>query len=84
MADFATEFAALISQSQTVNWPDIAKATRVLIAKAAVNGGVVSYSINGRSVTHSIAELREILKLAESEIVRESGGIFTQLGEFTT
>lgn len=84
-----TDLAALISEldavataSADVSWDKIVDACRVLIAKAMLSGGVVSYTTNGRSVTHSITELREILKMAEGRSKKNGGGIIRQLGEF--
>ena len=76
------ELNAVTAAAPDVSWDKIADTTRVMIAKAALNGGIVSYTINGRQVTHSITELREILKVAEARGETRGGGIIAQLGEF--
>jgi hypothetical protein len=81
-AALISELDALANAADNASWDKIAKAARVLIAQATLGGGVVSYTINGRQVTKSIAELREILKLAEGRGQSQGGGIVVQLGEF--
>lgn len=76
------ELNALASAAPAIDWDKIAAAARVQIAKAVTTGGVVTYQVNGRSVTRSITEMREILKMAESRGASQGGGIIIQLGEF--
>lgn len=76
------ELNALQAIAPQVDWDKIAAAIRVKLAEASLNGGVVSYQVNGRSVTRSVSELREILKIAESRGASQGGGIIVQLGEF--
>jgi hypothetical protein len=66
----------------TVDWDKMVTAIQLKLAEAVINGGVVTYVINGRSVTRSITELREMLKVAESRAPSQGGGIVCQLGEF--
>ena len=75
------ELDALVAAS-TVDWDKILTAVTAKIAEAALNGGTVTYNVNGRSVTRSIGELREILKMAEARAPSKLGGIVVQLGEF--
>lgn len=82
LAALVAELDAVTAAAVDVSWDKVAEACRVLIAKAMLGGGVVSYTINGRSVSHSIAELREILKMAEGRSAKNGGGILAQLGEF--
>lgn len=83
-AAILSEVDALATAATDLSWDKIADAARVMIAKAMLNDGTVSYTINGRSVTKSIAELREILKLAEGRGRAGGGGVLVQLGEFGT
>jgi hypothetical protein len=83
LSALTSELNALVAAAPQVDWDKIAAAARVKIAEAALNGGVVTYQVNGRSVTRSLSELREILKLAESRGESQGGGIICQLGEFS-
>lgn len=74
-----TELELMRGTEATLSWELIRDYLRGKIAEAAIGGGVVSYTINGRNVTKSLSELREILALAEA---RTGGGIVCQLGEF--
>jgi hypothetical protein len=76
------EMNALAAAAADIDWLKIAKGVQVKIAEAVANGGVVTYQVNGRSVTRSVAELREILKVAKSEQADAAGGVIVQLGEF--
>lgn len=83
MVDIAalnTELDTLVAGS-TVDWDKILIAAQALLAQAVLNGGVITYTTNGRSVTRSVSELREILKIAESRAASRGGGIIAQLGE---
>jgi hypothetical protein len=84
MATISTINAELdaLASGSTVDWDKILIATQAKIAEAVLNGGVVTYNVNGRSVTRSVSELREILKMAESRAASRGGGIIAQLGEF--
>lgn len=81
-AALIAEMNALAAAAADLDWPKIYKGTKVQIAAAIANGGVITYQVNGRSVTRSVAELREILKVCREEIVAESGGIISVLAEF--
>ena len=81
----ATDIAALNTQAKSwvdtlgISWSDLATVVRGKLAEFAITGAVTSYTINGRSVSMSISELRELLKICEA---RQRGGIIQQLGEF--
>lgn len=66
----------------TVDWDKMVTAIQLKLAEAVINGGVVSYTINGRNVTRNLTELREMLKVAEARAPSQGGGIICQLGEF--
>ncbi len=82
LAALTAEMTALAAAAANINWDMIAKGVQVKIAEAVANGGVITYQVNGRSVTRSVAELREILKVAKSEQADAAGGVIVQLGEF--
>ncbi len=76
------ELNALAEASVAIDWQKIYKAAQVKLAEATANGGVITWQANGRSVTRSVAELREILAVAKKEYIDSQGGMVAQLGEF--
>ncbi len=82
LAALAAEMTARANAAAGIDWPTIYKSAKIALAEASANGGVITYQVNGRSVTRSVAEIREILVLAKKEMADEAGGIITQLGEF--
>lgn len=68
-----------LNTGQDIDWAWTKKYTKLKIDEAVINGGIVSYTIAGRTVTVGLDWLTKILALAES---RAGGGIVTQLGEF--
>lgn len=70
---------AKMQNQDGISWSTIKEFVRGKIAEVAITGGLSSFTINGRSFSYSLGELREILKIAEA---RASGGIVVQDGAF--
>lgn len=79
----ALDLADLRAQLQTgqngsdITWRDIAGFLKLKIFEAQINGGVTSYTINGRSVAKAaLADLREAYDAAlKHASIEETGGI---------
>jgi hypothetical protein len=62
-----------------VSWRDFATYVKGKIIEAGINGGVSSYTINGRTVTKDLQFWERALKMAlEMAAVESSGGIDEQ------
>jgi hypothetical protein len=62
-----------------VSWRDFATYVKGKIIEAGINGGVSSYTINGRTVTKDLQFWELALKMAlEMSAVENSGGIDEQ------
>lgn len=82
LAALAAEMTARANAAATIDWEMIYKSAKIALAEASANGGVITYQVNGRSVTRSVAEIREIIALAKKEIIAEAGGVIIVDGEF--
>lgn len=79
----AIDLDAMRTQLQTgrngadIGWRDIAGFLKLKMLEAQLNGGITTYTINGRSVTRaSLAELREAYTDAlKNASIEETGGI---------
>jgi hypothetical protein len=69
----------LMKDQDGLSWRLIKDYLRGKVAEAALSGGVVSYTINGRTVTRSAQQLEQMLSMVEK---RSGGGLVVQLGEF--
>ena len=68
-----------VAGSLDVSWRDFAVYVKGKIVEATINGGVTSYTINGRTVTKDLTFWERALKLAlEMAAVETSGGIDEQ------
>lgn len=62
-----------------VSWRDFATYIRGKIVEASINGGISSYTVNGRSVAKDLTFWERALKLAlEMSSIENSGGIDEQ------
>jgi hypothetical protein len=68
-----------VAHALDVSWRDFGIYCKAKIIEAGINGGVSSYSINGRTVTKDLQFWERALKLAmEMASVENSGGIDEQ------
>ena len=75
---------ATVVGSLNVSWSDFAIYCKGKIIEAGINGGITSYTINGRSVTKDLTFWQASLRLAlEMSGVDDSGGIDQQPIRFT-
>jgi hypothetical protein len=69
----------LMRNQDGISWQKIKDYLRGKLAEAAISGSaVVSYTINGRSVTRSIDQIERMLKIAEAR----GPAVVVVLGEF--
>ncbi len=66
-----------VKESLSSSWEDLAGYAKAKLMECAINGGVTSYAVNGRSVTKDAQFFERILKLAKAEAALEAapGGI---------
>ena len=68
-----TEIATVIRGLQT-SWCDFATYCKGKIFECAINGGISSYTINGRSVTKDLAWWQSTLELANRMAAADATG----------
>ena len=65
-----------IAGALRISWADIAKAAQLKMAEATLNGGITSYTINGRTVTRDLRWWQEAYRFAMAQAaVDDEGGI---------
>jgi hypothetical protein len=68
-----------VASGLSVPWSDFAIYCKAKIIECGINGGITSYSINGRTVSKDVAFWERALRFAmEMSSVDETGGIDQQ------
>lgn len=73
VASIETEVRA-VTGAMSLSWDDLALYVKGKMVEAAINGGVTSYTINGRTVAKDIRWWQEAYRFAKAQGAAEDDG----------